>query len=400
MNILLQLLAILRALQWSHQTAHWKVRGEPFYGDHLLFQKLYEAVGEEIDTLAEKIVGIYGPGAITNLSLLSDTHKFVANHAASGVGDNPYQCALLMEEHLQRALKLAYDELKASGEMSLGLDDFLMATANAHETALYLLRQRNRPKAASAKTAALPPAKTWLETQLGKVFTDEAAGHEFWFIPSSVTKSNTAKGHIVTIVWVDSTKPSKAKQTTLPERDLLRWKVLSPVDVPDPVKARFQEVGVRVASTDHFAALRQPKGYKPVYEGNAMAVPLTWGTAGKMVPYDVAQYMAPLFDAAKGGVAYVLDQNKVFTAAGLAAVEKALEQRIADDYGEQYAMDSEYFQGNDTPNAEIALTISGEQADMARKVKVKITPITSPTSGKAGLKVVFNPTHDQIKAIR
>jgi DNA-binding ferritin-like protein len=54
MNILLQLLAILRALQWSHQTAHWKVRGEPFYGDHLLFQKLYEAVGEEIDTLAEK----------------------------------------------------------------------------------------------------------------------------------------------------------------------------------------------------------------------------------------------------------------------------------------------------------------------------------------------------------
>jgi DNA-binding ferritin-like protein len=154
MNILLQLLAILRALEWSHQTAHWKVRGEPFYGDHLLFQKLYEAVGEEIDTLAEKIVGIYGPDAIHNLSVLSDTHKFVANHAASGVGGDIYQCALLMEEHLQRALKTAYDELKASGEMSLGMDDFLMATANAHETALYLLRQRNRPKAASAKTAA------------------------------------------------------------------------------------------------------------------------------------------------------------------------------------------------------------------------------------------------------
>ena len=314
MNSLLQLLAILRALQWSHQTAHWKVRGEPFYGDHLLFQKLYEAVGEEIDTLAEKIVGIYGPGAITNLSVISDTHQFIANHAATGAGDSSYQCALQMEEHLQRALKLAYDELKASGEMSLGLDDFLMATANAHETALYLLRQRNRPKAASAKTAA---------------YGDEGR-----------------------------------------------------------------------TAADRLAAIQQPKGYKPVYEGNAMAVPLTWGTSGKMVPYDVAKYMAPLFDAAKGGVAYVLDQNKVFTAAGLAAVEKALEQRIADDYGEQYAMDSEYLQGNDTPNAEIALTISGEQADMARKVKVKITPITSPTSGKAGLKVVFNPTHDQIEAIR
>ena len=49
-----------------------------------------------------------------------------------------------MEEHLQRALKITYDELKARGELSLGLDDFLMATASAHETALYLLRQRQR----------------------------------------------------------------------------------------------------------------------------------------------------------------------------------------------------------------------------------------------------------------
>ena len=153
MNLLLQILAILRALQWSHQTAHWKVRGEPSYGDHLLFQKLYLAVAEEIDTLAEKIVGVYGPDALTNLSVLSDTHRFIAEHARTGAGDSSYQCALQMEEHLQRALKIAYDDLKASGEMSLGLDDFLMATANAHETALYLLRQRLRPKMAG-KTAA------------------------------------------------------------------------------------------------------------------------------------------------------------------------------------------------------------------------------------------------------
>ena len=29
------------------------------------------------------------------------------------------------------------------------------------------------------KSAALPPAQTWLEQQLGKVFNSEAAGHEF-----------------------------------------------------------------------------------------------------------------------------------------------------------------------------------------------------------------------------
>lgn len=144
MILLLQVLAILRALEWSHQTAHWKVRGESSYQDHLLFQRLYQAVGPEIDTLAEKIIGIYGPDALHNLNLIADTHYFIANHAESSAGDNIYLCALMMEMHLQRALKTTYEELTASGEMSLGLDDFLMATANAHETALYLLRQRTR----------------------------------------------------------------------------------------------------------------------------------------------------------------------------------------------------------------------------------------------------------------
>jgi DNA-binding ferritin-like protein len=152
MTLLLQLLAILRALHWSHWTLHWKVKGDPFYGDHLMYQRLYEAVVEEIDTLAEKIVGMYGSEAIHNLSVMADSHRFIAEHVRV-VGGDEFACALSMEEHLQRALKTAYDELKASGELSLGMDDYLMATASAHETALYLLRQR-RAKMASAKTAA------------------------------------------------------------------------------------------------------------------------------------------------------------------------------------------------------------------------------------------------------
>ena len=140
MNQLLQLLAILQGIRWSHQTAHWKMKGAPFYGDHLLFQRLYEALDPEIDMLAEKLAGTYGSEALHNLSLMSDAHRFIAGHA----GDmDMYACALAMEEHLQFALKLAYSELKESGELSLGMDDFLMATASSHETSLYLLRQRS-----------------------------------------------------------------------------------------------------------------------------------------------------------------------------------------------------------------------------------------------------------------
>lgn len=141
MKILLQLLAILRAIHWAHWTAHWKMKGEPFYGDHLLFDKLYTALGDEVDTLAEKIVGMYGADAIQDMVVLNDAARFMAVHEVRSSGDL-YRRALGMEDHLQKAIRLAYDSLKARGDMSLGMDDFLMSMANAHETHQYLLRQR------------------------------------------------------------------------------------------------------------------------------------------------------------------------------------------------------------------------------------------------------------------
>lgn len=100
------------------------------------------------------------------------------------------------------------------------------------------------------KSAALPPAQTWLEMQLGKVFHSEAAGHEFWFIPQVPTKSGTAKGLLVAWSIVDQRKPPKAKQSSLPERDLSgpRWKVVTATNIPDDVVDRFRDAGVRVAS--------------------------------------------------------------------------------------------------------------------------------------------------------
>lgn len=144
-------------------------------------------------------------------------------------------------------------------------------------------------------------------------------------------------------------------------------------------------------AADHLAALRQPNTLKPVYEGNAMAVPLMWGSAGKMDPYQVAKAMSPLFDKAKGGVAYVLDQNGVFAAAGIPAVEKGLQEFIYNLYQEHYA---------NMVEAERDTRVEFLQMRAAEKLKVNITPITSPKSGKAGLKVVFSPTREQIEALR
>jgi starvation-inducible DNA-binding protein len=143
-SLLVQLLAILRAIHWAHWTAHWQVKGTPSYGDHLLFERLYSGLAGDIDSLAEKIVAYFGVEAVSAAPNLGIAHQFLVAYDAEGDTD-VYLRALKMELHLQNALKRVYTQIEASGEMSLGLDDFLMALANSHETNVYLLRQRLRP---------------------------------------------------------------------------------------------------------------------------------------------------------------------------------------------------------------------------------------------------------------
>ncbi len=150
MLLLIQLLSALRALHWSHWTSHWKSSGPISYQSHLLFERLYTGVVDEIDGLAEKIVGEYGPEALGDLSVMAGSARFLSGHE----GGDLVSRALQMEEHLQTAIKTAYEELKANGKLSLGMDDFLMALANSHETNIYLLRQNMRPALASSRVAA------------------------------------------------------------------------------------------------------------------------------------------------------------------------------------------------------------------------------------------------------
>lgn len=140
-DILLEMLAAFRALYWNYYGLHWTSQGNDYYGNHLLFQRLYESMPEEIDTLAEKIVGYYGKEAINSPELMRRTQKWVDKWNKEG--DNIKQ-ALQSEEDLQDFLDTAYNKLKNSGEITLGLDDFIMSVADDHETHLYLLRQASK----------------------------------------------------------------------------------------------------------------------------------------------------------------------------------------------------------------------------------------------------------------
>ena len=137
-RLLCNLLALLRAQSLSYQSSHWVVMGDSFYGDHLLFQRLYESVGDQIDQLAEKLVGYLGPQSVA----LAHQAPIIAQYSLRWA---PIECnhrrGLQSERDCQDAIKLAYDGIKAAQAMTLGLDDWLMATANAHETNQYLLQQ-------------------------------------------------------------------------------------------------------------------------------------------------------------------------------------------------------------------------------------------------------------------
>lgn len=137
---LTDVLAALRALHWSHWTTHWQVSGKSFYADHLLFERLYsDPIVDEIDGTAERIVAYVGTDAVDAGNIMARSQAFIDSWAIESC---PYKRALKAEQDTQGAIRLAYDALKASGQITLGLDDWLMGLASAHDTNVYLLKQR------------------------------------------------------------------------------------------------------------------------------------------------------------------------------------------------------------------------------------------------------------------
>lgn len=130
------LMGWLKALYWSHWTAHWQVLGD--YGDHLLLQRLYEGIADQIDTLAEKAVGGYGNAAV-DMMLISQIEQKILS---SCTDENLLAQALRLEKAFQQRLNTCYDHLKEGGRMPMGLDDFIMGIAGDHDTYIYLLQQR------------------------------------------------------------------------------------------------------------------------------------------------------------------------------------------------------------------------------------------------------------------
>lgn len=155
---LLHAWSALHAEYWLLWTLHWRSRGVGYYGDHLLYQRLYEARTAEIDRMAEVIAAIGGAAALDPVAGLASAQAIVAQVEALPVPDP--RKALLAAQGVLRALSAA-DAAARTGPYTLAVQNVLAGIADAHLEAVYLLQQREGgqlvlPPARAPAPAALP----------------------------------------------------------------------------------------------------------------------------------------------------------------------------------------------------------------------------------------------------
>jgi DNA-binding ferritin-like protein len=133
-------IATLKAMALIHQHNHWTTKGMPFYGDHLLFERLYNSALKDLDLAAEKFIGLFGD-QVLSYELQSDMlHKVLLKY--NNLEGSPAQMSLGVEKDFLKFSQEAYNCFEDEGKLTLGLDDMVMAIASQREESVYLLQQK------------------------------------------------------------------------------------------------------------------------------------------------------------------------------------------------------------------------------------------------------------------
>jgi DNA-binding ferritin-like protein len=140
-------LPLIRANQMWFHAAHHITRGTGFAGDHAkIYGKIYKDYDDVYDGAAEKAVGlceeslacpaIVAPAAAQIVIKYSQPCKSTALQIVNS--------GLNIERNFLGYLETSIVSLRTSGEMSLGLDNYIAGVADRHETFLYFLQQRSK----------------------------------------------------------------------------------------------------------------------------------------------------------------------------------------------------------------------------------------------------------------
>lgn len=135
----------LRFLYMVHQTHHWVAKGDSYYGDHLLFQRLYEGIAGEIDQVAEKAVGLGDETNVNMVLQVSQLQKLSQGYGSSSTVPMANELAkrsLRLEKDFLLVMDQLASQMREQGVLTRGVDNLLAGIEDAHEGHVYLLKQR------------------------------------------------------------------------------------------------------------------------------------------------------------------------------------------------------------------------------------------------------------------
>lgn len=136
------LLAMMRVSRFLLHTAHWQAEnGAGFYGRHQVLSRAYTEIDADIDTFAEKLVTEYGNKIVDPQKQLELFNRICSSilDVTRPIKNNPIQVAEFVQKSLLAMLNDAYYELQSINALSLGMDDFIMASHNKYQNTYYLI---------------------------------------------------------------------------------------------------------------------------------------------------------------------------------------------------------------------------------------------------------------------
>lgn len=130
---MIQLLFKINALYQFYKAAHWLAKGELFYQDHLLFEKLYEGLDDEMDALVELMSAYNLLGEFNSRIFAEETAKLTPESK-----DN--EANMHIAAKLETDIVATIEKLNES-KIPVGLFNHIAGIAQNHTRSMYLLER-------------------------------------------------------------------------------------------------------------------------------------------------------------------------------------------------------------------------------------------------------------------
>ena len=143
-------IAFIRAVGLINQNSHWLCKSSNFYGNHLMFERIYDSAVKDADALAEKYIGVFGQGALD----CKMQPKMICKIMELFSDDDPIQNSLKAEKQFLILSDKVHKVLNDEDKLSLGVANLIEEIASHREEACYLLEQASETNMSDFETNA------------------------------------------------------------------------------------------------------------------------------------------------------------------------------------------------------------------------------------------------------